>query len=83
MLLNFKSNVYDLAEAYFDFWYWAGFWAGFDWPLGGFCDKDLATLSQREAAGRTSYGSVGSIIAITQKSSRGRQKLRTIALKLH
>ena len=55
--------------------------AGFDWPLGGFCDKDLATLSQREAAGRTSYGSVGSIIVITQKSSRGRQKLRTIALK--
>ena len=28
MLLDFTSSVYGLAGAYFEFWYWAGFWAG-------------------------------------------------------
>jgi len=29
MLLDFKSGVYGLARSYFEFWYWAGHWAGF------------------------------------------------------
>jgi len=38
--MDFKSTVYGLARAYFEFWYWARFY----WPLGWFCHTDLATL---------------------------------------
>jgi len=36
MLLDFKSSVYGLARAYFEFWYWAGFWTGFIGHWAGF-----------------------------------------------
>ncbi len=29
MLLDFKSNIYGFLWAYFEFWYWADFWALF------------------------------------------------------
>ena len=64
-MMDFKSSVYGLAGAYFEFWCWAGFWAGFighwagfDWPLGWFCHTDLATLPLREISEGCSNGFV-------------------------